>query len=246
MQTASQNPMSIWGIVGLGWLGQALSESLRQSGCVVWGTHRETFVFGKDIFPSDYCDVLLLNVPPLLDIDPERFVSEISLAPTARLIFVSSTSVYGTHQGACSEEVTPEPTTDNGKWLLNVEELLRQQFAERSLVIRPGGLLGGQRHPGFHLKADRIYAGGENPINFIHREDLINIIKLSAQNHLSGVLNAVTPYHPSKESYYTQWLNQRGLAVPSFEMCYTTHKVVSSKILPTFYTSWVCPHLDSL
>jgi hypothetical protein len=56
----------------------------------------------------------------------------------------------------------------------------------------------------------RFLAGKENldnpnaPINLIHQKDCIGIIIKIAKQAWETTFNAATPYHPSRETYYTQ------------------------------------------
>ena len=113
-----------WGIIGLGWLGQKLSEHLSQKGIENWGTRSQDFDWGCDDFPTKPCDVLFLNTPPLLQINPENFVAKIPTGGYRRIIFISSISVYGNQAGSITEQTTTEPMTDSARWLVAVENLL--------------------------------------------------------------------------------------------------------------------------
>lgn len=235
-----------WGIIGLGWLGQALAQQLQSSGAKVWGTRTDTFVFGEDPFPTQAADVIFLNTPPILDLTPEQFVAEIALTEKQKLIFISSTSVYGPKQKFCTEDVEPQPWTSNGKWLFEVESLLLKNFKKHVLIIRPGGLIGDKRHPVFSLaKADEI-SGGLDPINLIHRDDLIGVILKSEELGKTGLINAVTPFHPAKHEYYNHWASKLNLPKINFNNDYQSAKVVDSKILPSIYKTWRHPKLDGL
>ena len=64
--------------------------------------------------------------------------------------------------------------------------------------------MGGSRHPVFSLNKKRGKQLGNGPINLIHRDDCIGIMKTLIDFDSWGELyNGVSPYHPSKEEYYT-------------------------------------------
>ncbi len=269
---ASVKPLKVWGIIGLGWLGQALADQLQTLKCNVWGTRTDSFVFGHNKFPTQACDVLFLNTPPILDLTPDDFVHQIVLSsnssgsanePTdpsnipkekesltvrskTKLIFISSTSVYGPTQKFCTEDLKPIPWTANGKWLFEVENLLLEKYKDQVLILRPGGLIGDKRHPVFYFSKSQEISGGQDPINLIHRLDLINIIMQAEALNLSGVINAVAPYHPGKAEYYNSWAEKLKIKSIAFNNDVQSFKIVDSKILPTFYHSWAYPELDSL
>lgn len=250
-----------WGIIGLGWLGQALADELKSVSVDVWGTRteiptanlneilKEAFVFGQNDFPSRPCQVLFINTPPILDLTPADFVSEIH-TPTKlddfKLIFISSTSVYGPRQKLCTEDTPPEPWTANGKWLYEVETLLQQKYQNKVLILRPGGLIGYERHPVFYFSKSQQISGGLDPVNLIHRKDLIQIIIQAEALDMSDVVNAIAPFHPKKSDYYNGWAEKLKLNPINFSLDVQSLKVVDSVKLPLFYNSWSCEKLDHL
>lgn len=268
------NSNHIWGIIGLGWLGQSLAEKLKFSGIGVWGTRSSDFNFVSDRFPNKYCNILFINIPPLIELDPNDFVKKIPLnmihenqtlnkqddrldtdfiidnnyEKKIKVIFVSSTSVYGDHQGLCDEQTAPEPKTVNGKWLLEVENKLIKKFNDKLLIIRPGGLIGEDRHPIFSIHKNYSMngdlSGGDNLINFIHRSDLIEIVIAAEKNNLSGVLNVVSPHHPKRSEYYNYWSKKLNMSLIKFKAEQTSAKKVESIILPSFYNDWLHKNLD--
>lgn len=238
-----------WGIIGLGWLGQALADQLKSLSFDVWGTRTDTFVFGQNDFPSQTCDVLFINTPPILDLTPADFVGEIHTPKQLddfKLIFISSTSVYGPRQKLCNEETQPEPWTANGKWLYEVESLLQQKYQNKVLILRPGGLIGDERHPVFYFSKSQQVSGGLDPVNLIHRKDLIQIIIQSEALKMSGVINAIAPHHPQKSDYYNAWAEKLKLNPINFSLDVQSLKTVDSVKLPHFYTQWLCEKLDHL
>jgi hypothetical protein len=250
-----------WGIIGLGWLGQALADQLKTLDIKVWGTRTENptanpneilteaFVFGQNDFPSQTCDVLFINTPPILDLTPTDFVGEIHTPENRddfKLIFISSTSVYGPRQKHCTEDTQPEPWTANGKWLYEVEKLLQEKYQNKVLILRPGGLIGGERHPVFYFSKSQQVSGGVDPVNLIHRQDLIQIILQAEALNMSGVINAVAPFHPSKSDYYNGWSKKLKLNSINFSLDVQSLKTVDSVKLPLFYKSWQCERLDHI
>ncbi len=231
-----------WGIVGLGWLGGRLSAYLQESGCKTWGTHRPDFDFRHHSLPTTFCDVLFLNTPPLSDLSPQNFCEKVSHTTAKRIIFISSTSVFGMSCGLVTEDSTPAPDTVSARWLLEVETLLRENFGKRLTVIRPGGLIGGERHPAKHLAGKVDISGGNEKINLIHREDLIQIITLVPVG--TPLINAVANYHPRKDQYYVEWAENLGLSKPLFKDSTYPEREIRSVVVSSFYTEWKCPQLD--
>jgi hypothetical protein len=236
------------GIIGLGWLGKALKIKL-DSQFLIWGTHRvsdksSTKDYSFDFFapgPLPPADMMILNTPPLLKLSPKNYVSIVQNLKTKHLVFISSTSVFGTNQGLVTEETTPHPDTDSGKWLLEVENELKSFSVS---IIRPGGLIGGSRHPIYFL-AGKTLDFSSSPVNLIHREDLINII-ISTLEKKPPLLHAISPYHPSREDYYLSWAKKLGLSLPLPSPKEPKSKEVHSLYLDEFYHEWKCKNLDWL
>jgi hypothetical protein len=231
-----------WLIIGLGWLGQALADNLTLQGAKVKGTHRSECNFLSDFVPDIPCKILFLNTPPLLQLSPLDYVERLKSHQAQRIIFISSTSVYGADCGEVDEQSEPCPDTPSGKWLSETEAALRDNLKSKLLIIRSGGLIGGKRHPIFHLQGKKNIPRGNESINLIHRIDLINIIKsVPSDIHL---LNAISPHHPKKSDYYTSWANKLNLTPPTFVEGSQTNRIITSTHLDSFYRDWQCMLLD--
>lgn len=64
-----------------------------------------------------------------------------------RVLFVSSTGVYGQHQGEVIDVTTAiqPPTSATSRVLLATEQLLQHHFAKRCTIVRPSGIYGASR-----------------------------------------------------------------------------------------------------
>ncbi|KYG67740.1 hypothetical protein AZI87_00190 [Bdellovibrio bacteriovorus] len=237
----------VWGIIGLGWLGAEFASYLKAKNQKFWGTHRSSFSWEKDLFPGEFCDILLVNVPPLKTMSASSFVAKIPENSFKRIIFVSSISVYGDVTGEVTEGTEPHPNSDSGQWLYEVEQALQKRFSKNGVIVRAGGLMGGSRHPVFHLVGRNVISHGLAPVNLIHREDLIRIIyELGEDRSVAPLVNAVTPFHPTKENYYSAMAEKLGLAPMTFEKGGSEGKIVCSEVLPHLYNEWLCAKLDRL
>jgi hypothetical protein len=235
-----------WGIIGLGWLGTALSEGLLASGRPHWGTRRDSFSFEAVVFPKTPCDLLLVNTPPLIHISTSEFSGRILIGPSSRLIFVSSTGVYGKNSGRVTEATKPLPNTASGHWLVETEHFLRERFKDKLTIVRPGGLIGGSRHPVYHLSGRSDIPGGDSPINLIHRLDLIAILLALETRPDITLINTVAPYHPQKKDYYCNWAENLKLDKLRFSNDETSDRIVESEVIDDLYQNWICPRLDAL
>lgn len=198
-------------------------------------------------------EMLLIDIPPGLRKDSEitsnkTFVNKIkTLLPfiensnVQKVILISSTSVYADSISipTISEENIPNPDTESGKQLVEVENIFRNNRNFETIIIRFGGLIGEDRNPIKFLAGKTEIANPDTPINFIHQEDCIEIIceilKQVQHNKLwNETFNAVTPFHPTRKAYYTQKALEMNLPKPEFnENGISNGKIISSKKLET-------------
>lgn len=235
-----------WGIVGLGWLGSELATELQKKNHKTWGTHSQDFNFYSHSFPSTPYDVLFLNTPPLTQLTPATYAAKINKIEGSKIIFISSTSVYGYNKGLITESSVPEPKTESARWLVEVESALQDKFKEELTIIRPGGLIGGDRHPVYSLSRKNEVPNGDAVINLIHRLDLMSICIAAANDRSIRLINAVAPHHPKKKDYYSQWASKLNLPKPIFLGETEANKQIDSETLPTLHSRWICPKLDFL
>jgi nucleoside-diphosphate-sugar epimerase len=180
--------------------------------------------------------ILIIDIPPKLrasnsDLSTalERsFVAKIAFlipfiekSTIKKVLFVSSTSVYGETNGKITDETIAKPATESGKQLLESEFLLQSNPHFKTTVLRFGGLIGEDRHPIKFLAGKENLENPEAPINLIHQEDCIGIIlrilcHTEPDEVWNETFNAVAPFHPSREDYYTQKALSLNLALPKF------------------------------
>jgi len=112
--------------------------------------------------------------------------------PGARIVFVSSTSVYGQTNGEWVDEKSPAtPATDTGKILREAEDAV---IRAGGTVARVGGIYGPRR--GVLLQrlrsGDAVIEGdGKRWINQAHREDIIAALRRMIDVEIPGVVNIV-------------------------------------------------------
>ena len=92
----------------------------------------------------------------------------------------------------------------------------------KTTILRFGGLIGEGRHPIKFLAGRETLENPEAPINLIHQKDCIGIVRAILRQALNDKFiwgesfNAVAPFHPSRETYYTQKAKDLNLALPKF------------------------------
>ncbi|MEP6928368.1 MAG: NAD(P)H-binding protein [Flavobacterium sp.] len=187
--------------------------------------------------------ILIIDIPPKLrgnSPDPEKkvFVEKIkNLIPFVekstieKVLFVSSTSVYGNENGIITEETNPNPDTESGKQLLLAEALLQNNQNFETTIIRFGGLIGNDRNPARSLSGKENLENPDAPVNLIHQNDCINVIQeIIHQSKWNEVFNAVAPLHPAREKYYTQKAIDLNVALPKFSSEKSNiRKIISSE-----------------
>lgn len=188
-------------------------------------------------------EILIIDIPPKLraaDPNSEKkiFVEKIqTLVPfiekstVKKVLFVSSTSVYGDDNSFINEETIPNPETESGKQLVLAENLLLENQNFETTILRFGGLIGEDRHPIKFLAGKENLENPDAPINLIHQNDCIGIVEaIINESKWNEVFNAVAPYHPTREEYYTSKAVEMDLALPKFSSEKSNiKKVISSK-----------------
>jgi nucleoside-diphosphate-sugar epimerase len=235
------------GVLGCGWLGLPLAESLLKKGYEVRGSstraselpalrekgiaaHRILLTENQIEGPIDGflkgLDILVLNIPPGLRSNPKAdFTARINLllpellqAGVPRVLFVSSTSVFGSSQGRVTEATVPIPDTHAGQQLLQAESMFLAESRIHSQILRLGGLLGADRHPVKYLSGKIIASGGNQRVNLISRMDGIAALEtLISHPGMKGVYHAVYPEHPTKRDYYNREAAYLGIPSPEYQ-----------------------------
>jgi len=233
-------------IVGLGWLGMPLALSLTARGWQVTGSKttadgveaaRMCGIEGVELRlePELVCDTddldTLMDVDALVITLPARrtgpgeefylqAMQEIVDSALAhripRIIFTSSTSVYGDSAGNLKEDSPRHPVTASGRVLKELEDWLHNLPGTQVDILRLAGLVGPGRHPG------RFFAGksapdGQHGVNLVHLEDVIGAITLLLQAPKGGhIYNICAPAHPARNVFYPVMARQLGLEPPRF------------------------------
>lgn len=235
------------GVLGCGWLGLPLAKKLLEDSYQVFGTTtspsklevlKDARIVPYMVSLSDVeihgdmegflsnIDVLIINVPPRLrGSNTENFVEKMKLllnkiknSPISKVLFISSTSVYGEIEGEVTEETPPEPATESGIQLLASEKLFKNAAFVETTIIRFGGLIGPERHPVTMLSGRKGLSNGNDPINLIHLDDCIHMITTILHRAYWGeTFNGVYPLHPKKRDYYISEAKKRGIPPPTYK-----------------------------
>ena len=180
----------------------------------------------------DKSEILIIDIPPKLrgnNYDSanssrkifvekiETLIPSIEKSSVKKVLFVSSTAVYGNENDLITEETLPNPETESGKQLLLAEAILQKNQNFETTILRFGGLIGENRHPVKFLAGKENLENADAPVNLIHQIDCINIIEeIIDQSKWNEVFNAVAPFHPTREDYYTQKASEMNFTLPKF------------------------------
>lgn len=236
------------GILGLGWLGTALAHDLIQQGYPVKGTVRSDDKLaalqqaGIDAYLLDLkedklygdvadflknVDVLFINIPPGLRKNPESDFAQrmrlmmtfVNTAAVEQVIFVSSTSVFEDAIAipVYNENSTPNSTSNNGKKIYEAEQVVQELF-ENTTILRPCGLIGGDRNPIKMLTGRTGIQNASAPVNLVTRDHVIQTVKkiITAQI-VAHVVHAISEPQDSRKSYYLKKAKEFQLPAPHFE-----------------------------
>lgn len=234
------------GILGCGWLGLPLARALIKDHYMVRGSTTtakkmgtlledgiepflislsENGISGDITRFLEGLQTLIINIPPnLRSVKKENYIDKIRNLGSAiqntslkNIVFISSTSVYGSLQGYITEDTPPRPDTESGHQLLVAEGIIKDLTTLNTVIIRFGGLIGPDRHPINHITGRKDLPTGAEKINLIHLNDCIGWIKtILDTNHWNITINGVYPLHPTKKEYYTLEAMKRGLPPPTY------------------------------
>jgi nucleoside-diphosphate-sugar epimerase len=245
-------------ILGCGWLGLPLAKSLLEKNFHINGSTTsiekleylqtnaiKPFLINLDLEDTskditDFLEkssILIICIPPkmkgVVKTDfvgkMKTFISEIEKSTIKKVIFTSSTAVYPNENQLATEDSPTNPETSSGTGLLEVEKMLLGNAHFQTTIIRLSGLIGEDRHPVYHLSGRQNIQNPDAPINLIHQEDAIGIIKkVILTQSWNTIFNAVNPYHPSRKNYYETKAENLNLPLPEFATGISVGKTVCS------------------
>ena len=246
-------------IIGCGWLGLPLAKALVDRGYVVKGStqtpsklnllHQNNIVpflievnkkiKGTNLTQFFNSDLLILNIPPgrkrkdiakFYPLQIAAVIEKVIQFNIKKVLFISSTSVYGNPNRMVTEADEPLPGTDSGEALVNVETYLAGRTDFETTIVRFGGLVGPNRPAGRFLAGKKGLKNGMAPVNLIHLEDCIEVlIRIIDHNFWGYIFNACSDEHPPRSLFYTHQAEKQGFELPEFEKEDTpSFKIVSS------------------
>lgn len=138
-----------------------------------------------------------------------------------RLLYVSSTSVYGQNAGEFVDEFSPiAPAEENGCICRDAEAVVRE-IRPDAVVLRLAGIYG----PGRLLarieqlcRGERMTGNPEAWLNLIHVDDAVRAVLAAESCGSSGATYLVSDDRPlSRREYYTALAKAIGAPIPQFD-----------------------------
>ena len=165
-------------------------------------------------------EVLIVCIPPRAgkfgeDFHVQQIQSLLEYLPSSSIksiIYTSSTSVYP----ELNREMTEDDEVLEDHTLIKVENLLKD-LPQNVTILRCGGLMGGERIPAKYFAGKTINTG-KIPVNYVHQEDVIQIITMILEKGFwHETFNVVSPEHPLREEIYLKNCADLGFEKPIFE-----------------------------
>lgn len=236
-------------VVGCGYLGERVARRLVARGEPVWGTVRSSqraeVLRASGITPviADVLDTALLEGLPAADrmlhcvgfdrsaglamrtvyVDGLRNVLERVAGRTGRLVYASSTGVYGQDDGGWVDEDAPtEPRHESGRVCLEAEALAREYASAHGIawiVLRFAGLYGPGRVPRRAAieRGEAIVGDPSKYVNFIHVDDAANAAVAALDRGEPGRVYHVADDRPTtRREFYGQVAACLIVAPPQF------------------------------
>ena len=238
-------------ILGCGWLGKIVGSELANSGFKVFGSIRDEdkseslknlgiqpFILDTNVnsqISTDLIDntsIVLMFFPPSIASESRKYheiLEELAsrFHENTRFIFTSSTGVYPQQEGTFDESWSFTENDQNNRLKL-AENTLRHLLGNRLTIIRPGGLIGPDRHPIYSLQGRQISHDGNAPVNLIHGKDISGVVlKILESGYSGGVFNLVFPHHPTKKEYYQKAAEVLSLDRPEFGSENTPNRLIT-------------------
>lgn len=246
-------------IIGCGWLGLPLGAHLAKKGHQVTGSTTSAdkltqleqagiapVLFKLSPMPEGtsfnslfQTDLLFINIPPGRKKNPPEFYEEqikyltylINQHKVPKVIFVSSTSFYPSTNNWVDLDTSYDFEKGSGKAVVQAEKQISKVAADL-IILRCGGLMGGNRIPGRWF-AGKPTSGADTPVNYIHREDIISLVEqlISQEPWEQKVMNVVNPSHPTRKEVHEAMALKYGFEKPQWQAPNVIpHKIVKSSL----------------
>ncbi len=268
-------------IIGQGDIGLPVTNKLAQDGYCVTGLarserHHYDLVDNADFLQADgltltteqlqaFTHIAIIVTPDeystsgyhdsYLAISQHLATLASQLTKLERVVFISSTGVYGQDNGEWIDEHTAPatPAREASKVILQAEQALQQGFGDKAVVIRPSGIYGRERL----MRLRKARESNKEPVpaehwsNRIMDRDLVNIITKVLTIETPKSVYLATDYRPVTTFELGVWLSEQvGETPPTIDNTKTsvTGKRLHSNIPLAWldYADWQTGYRDIL
>jgi nucleoside-diphosphate-sugar epimerase len=144
------------------------------------------------------------SVPPDAGLDT-RIAEAVARHPPARLVYLSSTGVYGAIRGVVDEDTPVDPSTPAARGRLEAEARFRPLGA---VVLRIAGIYGPGRGTHSRLLAGslRLPEGGGGRLSRVHVDDLVGALQVVLERGGPGGIYCVADDRAATQGETVAWL----------------------------------------
>lgn len=237
-------------IIGCGWLGQYVGIQLKESFNEIHASFRSHETKDQleklgfipfdldleskiDVLPKGITEntgFLLIMLPPFQKENLRMYGDRISeltqqFNSEIKVVFASSTGIYPQKEGNFDETFTGTETL-----LGYAEEQLMKLLKDRLVILRLGGLIGGQRHPIKYLSGKHMSTDGSEQVNLIHREDISRLINyIFHHKDIHGIFNVSYSLEISKKDYYNHIASKLSTPLPVWNSALGVQRRISTE-----------------
>lgn len=246
-------------ILGCGWSGLPLAANLAKDGYTVKGSvtspSRMAALALNGVIPfrvvtgmeleadraDDFfrTDALVVTLPPprMEGIPDFHLKAHTAIAKAIRasaiqtVVLYSSTSVYPElNREVVESDAQRVVSSHSGVAMLDIERIYEGLSDRRVVVLRFGGLIGPDRHPGRFMQHRSEITQSEAPVNVVHLDDVLQATRFAIENDgLSGAYNVCAPVNLTRRQFYTTAIQALGATPPSFDSASEPWKRVSAQ-----------------
>jgi len=262
-------------IIGCGYLGRRVAKRWLADGNRVFALTRSTEnaellrTLGVEPILGDVLDTQTLHSLPAVEtmlyavgfdrqaaaskrdvyVSGLRNVLEVVASRVNKIIYVSSTSVYGQSNGESVSETSPtEPTTEGGCICRDAENILNELAGDSAMCLRLAGIYGPQR---LLARLDSIRSGqpfrgcGDAWLNLIHVDDAVKTVEQCRENWQPGETVNVGDDRPiTRSEFYTTLAALVNAPKPKFEGGDGLNKRIDNSKLHTLGVTLDFPSID--
>lgn len=137
-----------------------------------------------------------------------------------RLIYTSSTSVYGEHHGEWVDEKSSlKADTPTATALIRAEQIFEslRELGWQVTILRLAEIYGPKREISQRVAQGPFPGTGDKYTNMIHQQDCVAAIDFVLEKGLTGVFNLADDDHPTRKELYDKVASQMHLPSPEWD-----------------------------